>query len=166
VDAELEEAKKWRLLVVGAKAAEELWIGDKAPPAPADGGGAWEGGWLRRETDEDLPEHVLDVQQGGRRPLFAAAATDAAGHSGAVLIRLGLGMEARAAAVCHFGALLTRGDLGMEAWAAAKDHSGAILTRLDLRTEARAEPAIHCVDLGLEAPAVLFLEEPGKEERK
>jgi hypothetical protein len=35
--ADLEDAQKWRLPVVGAEAADELRVGDEEPPAPADG---------------------------------------------------------------------------------------------------------------------------------
>jgi hypothetical protein len=47
----LEDPEKWRLPVVVAEAAGKLWVGDEALPAPADGGGAREGGWLRRESE-------------------------------------------------------------------------------------------------------------------
>lgn len=42
--------------VVDAEAAEEAGVGGDAAPALADEGGAWEGGWLRREAEEDLRE--------------------------------------------------------------------------------------------------------------
>jgi hypothetical protein len=38
----LEDAEQWRLPVVGAELAVELGVGDEAPPAPADCGGARE----------------------------------------------------------------------------------------------------------------------------
>lgn len=62
-----EEAEEWRLLVVSPKAGEELGVGEDAAPARADEGGAWEGGWLCREAEEDLLEEVLVVQGGQRR---------------------------------------------------------------------------------------------------
>jgi hypothetical protein len=46
--------------------AVELGVGDEAPPALADGGGAGQrGGLLRQEMGEDLPEHVVVVRKGG-----------------------------------------------------------------------------------------------------
>ena len=52
----LEDAEEWRLAVMGREAAEEPGVGGDAQPALAGGGGAWEGGRLRREAEEDLPE--------------------------------------------------------------------------------------------------------------
>jgi hypothetical protein len=47
--------------------AVELGFGDEAPPTLADGGGAVQGGLLRRDPEEDLPENVVAVRQVGRR---------------------------------------------------------------------------------------------------
>jgi hypothetical protein len=38
-----EDAEQWRLPVVGAEEAEELWVGEEPSPALAGGGGAREG---------------------------------------------------------------------------------------------------------------------------
>jgi hypothetical protein len=61
-----EEAEEGRLPVVCIELAEEPGVGDEASPALADGGGAPEGGGQRREAEEDLPEYVVAVRQGGR----------------------------------------------------------------------------------------------------
>jgi hypothetical protein len=61
-----EDAEEGRLPVVCIELAEEPGVGDEASPALADGGGAREGGGQRREADEDLPEYVVVVRQGGR----------------------------------------------------------------------------------------------------
>jgi hypothetical protein len=115
----LEDAEEGRPPLVGEEAAEEPGVGDEASPVRADRGGAQQGGWLRREAEEDLPEHVLVERQGfGIRRRFAAAATAAAGHPVAIRARVDLGMEARAPAEGHAGYLLTGADLGMEARAA------------------------------------------------
>jgi len=90
--------------VVDAEAAEELGVGEEASPAPADGGCARKGGWLRREADEDLPEEIVVFKRGGRRRRRGAAAS----HSGALLARVHLAVKERAAAAGHSGALLTR----------------------------------------------------------
>ena len=50
----------------------------------------------------------------------------------ALLVRLDLGAEARAAAACHFSALLARLDLGAEVRAAAGCYSGSLLADVDL----------------------------------
>ena len=93
--------------MVRVELAEEAGVGDEIPPAPADGGGAREGGGLRREAEEDLPEHVVVVRQGrGRRD--AAPAASAGRSSASLLARVDLGMEPRAAAAGHCGALLHR----------------------------------------------------------
>jgi hypothetical protein len=106
--------------LVGAEAAEEAGDGDEDSPMLADGGGAQEGGWMRREAEDDLPEHVLVERQGFRiRRRFAAAAT---GYPDAIPTRVDLGMEARAPAEGHSGYLLTGADLGMEARAATAGH--------------------------------------------
>jgi hypothetical protein len=61
-----------------------------------DGRGAQEGEWPRRETEEDLTEHVLVERQGFRiLRRLGAAATAAAGHSDAIPVRVDLGMEAQ-----------------------------------------------------------------------
>jgi hypothetical protein len=57
-----ENAEEGRLPVVGAEAAEKPGNSDKASPALADRGRAREGGWLRQETDEDLPEHISSLK--------------------------------------------------------------------------------------------------------
>jgi hypothetical protein len=111
VIAAQEDAEQRGLPVVGAEEAEELGVGDEASPALADGGGAQEGGRLRREAEEDLLEHIFVERQVFRRRRFAAVATDAAGQSVAAL---DLGMAAAAAAV-HSGGLLPGVDLGLEA---------------------------------------------------
>jgi hypothetical protein len=51
-----DEAEDGRLPVVVAKATEELGVGDDVAPQLADGGEAGQGGGLRREEEEDLPE--------------------------------------------------------------------------------------------------------------
>jgi hypothetical protein len=104
-------------------------------PALTDGGCAREGPWLRRETEEDLPEHIFIVWQRG-----AAAPAAAACDSGALLTRVDLGMIARAAAAGRPGAVLAGVDLGMEARAAAASHYGAVLTvtGMEFGMEARA----------------------------
>jgi hypothetical protein len=51
-----DEAEEGRLPVVVAKAAEELGVGDDAGPQLADDGEAGQGGGLRREEEENLPE--------------------------------------------------------------------------------------------------------------
>jgi hypothetical protein len=80
VIAAQKDAEQRGLPVVGAEEAEELGVGDEASPALADGGGAKEGGRLRREAEEDLPEHIFVERQVFRlRRRFAAVATDAAG---------------------------------------------------------------------------------------
>jgi hypothetical protein len=90
----MEDAKQWRLPVVGAEAGQETGVADEAPPAPADGGGAREVGWQRRETEEDLPHHIVVVGQGDGRHGRGAATAAAAGYSGALLTRVDLGMAA------------------------------------------------------------------------
>jgi hypothetical protein len=85
-----EEAEEGRLPVVCIELAEEPGVGDEASPVLADRGGPQEGGWPRREAEEDLLEHVLMERQGfGIRRRFAAA-----GHSDAIPARVDLGMEA------------------------------------------------------------------------
>jgi hypothetical protein len=66
VAAGLEDAEEGRLPLVGAEATEEPGVGDEASPVLADGVGAQEGGWPRREAEEDLPEHVLVERHGFR----------------------------------------------------------------------------------------------------
>uniref|UniRef100_R7WDT6 Uncharacterized protein n=1 Tax=Aegilops tauschii TaxID=37682 RepID=R7WDT6_AEGTA len=62
-----KEAEQRRFLVVLAKAVGELGVREDAVPACADKGGTGEGGWLRRETEEDLLEEVLIFQRMHRR---------------------------------------------------------------------------------------------------
>jgi hypothetical protein len=140
-----EDAEQGRLPVVCIELAVELGVGDDAPPLLAYGGCAREGGRLRRETEENLPQHVVAVRQGGSSRGRAATPTAAASadHSGALHVRLDMAMEARAAAGCHPGSFLTHLGLWMEARAAASDHSSGVPTRLDLRTGARAAAACH-----------------------
>jgi hypothetical protein len=108
-----EDAEQGRLPVVCIELIKEPGVGDEASPALADGGGAQEGGGLRREPEEDLPEHIVIIRQGVRLcQRFATAAPDVARHSGAILARVDLGMEARATAAGHSSVLLTRVDLG------------------------------------------------------
>jgi hypothetical protein len=59
----LEEPEEGRLPVVGAEADEEFGVGGKATPPLADEGDAREGGGLRREAEEDLPEDVTAVRR-------------------------------------------------------------------------------------------------------
>jgi hypothetical protein len=66
-----EEAEE--LPVVIAEAAEESGVGEDAAPGLASVGGAAEGGWLRRETEEYLLEKVLDLQRGCRHRQRMAA---------------------------------------------------------------------------------------------
>ena len=72
----MKDAEEGRLPVVRAEAAEESRVGEEASPALADGRGAREGGWLGREAEEDLPEHVV---------VFKRGTTAAADHGGALL---------------------------------------------------------------------------------
>jgi hypothetical protein len=59
-----EEAEEWRVAeVVAAEAADEARVGGEAAPALADEGRAGEGGGLRREAEEDLPEDVVIFQR-------------------------------------------------------------------------------------------------------
>jgi hypothetical protein len=73
----------------------------------------------------------------------------APGHSSALVARVDLGMEARAAAADHSGSILTRHDLGMEARALAAGHSSSLLPRLDLgcrdRLRRRAIPVPYSI---------------------
>ena len=62
VIAVLEDAEEGWLPVVCVEATEESMVGDEASPALADGGGAGEGGRLRREAEEDLGEQILVLQ--------------------------------------------------------------------------------------------------------
>jgi hypothetical protein len=64
--------------VVGMKAAEEFGVVDEASPALVDRGGTMQGGRLRRETEEDLPQHIIVVRQGGRLRWRGDAAAAAA----------------------------------------------------------------------------------------
>ena len=58
-----EEAQQRRFLVVFAEAFEELRVGEDGAPPRADKGGAREGGRLRREANEYLPEEVFVVKR-------------------------------------------------------------------------------------------------------
>jgi hypothetical protein len=69
-----EEAKERGLAVVCAEAAEEAGVFDEAEPALADERGTEEGGGLRGEAEEDLPEEVVIIRRGYRRRRCAAAA--------------------------------------------------------------------------------------------
>ena len=78
VEITVEETKEGRVAaVVEAEAAEESRVGDEAAPALADEGGAWKGGGLRREAEEDLGEEVVVLQRRRRRRAGSAAG---AGH--------------------------------------------------------------------------------------
>jgi hypothetical protein len=134
---------------VGTETAEKPGVCDEAPPAGADGGGAGKGGRLRRETEQDLPEHVVVDRQGRRRRGRGRAAAATAGPSGPVLlIRADLGKVARDAAAGRSGAiLLTRLDLGMAARDAAAGRSGSLLARVDGGMVGRAAAAGHLRDL-------------------
>jgi hypothetical protein len=59
--------------VVDAESAEESRVGDEEAPALAYGGGAWEGGGLWWEAEEDLGEQVFVLQRTRRRRAGAAA---------------------------------------------------------------------------------------------
>lgn len=50
-----------------AETFEELGVREDAAPECADEGGTREGGWLRRETEEDLLEEILVVKRVRRR---------------------------------------------------------------------------------------------------
>jgi hypothetical protein len=69
-EAFVEEAEQGRRPVVSAEAVEELGVADEAAPAPADEGGAGEGGRERRQAEQDLLVHVVVVRQGRRRRRF------------------------------------------------------------------------------------------------
>jgi hypothetical protein len=60
-EAFVEEAEQ------GRRPVEGLGVADEAAPAPADEGGAGEGGRERRQAEQDLLEHVVVVRQGRRR---------------------------------------------------------------------------------------------------
>jgi hypothetical protein len=48
------------------EAAKEPGVSDEASPALAHGGGAREGGRLRLEAEEDLPEQIVAFERGGQ----------------------------------------------------------------------------------------------------
>lgn len=100
-----------------------------------------QGGGLRWETEEDLPQHIIVDRQGGRHRRRGDAAASVAGHSGSLLTCLDLGMKARTAAAGDSVSLLTRLDWMMEARATARGHSGVLLAGVDLGMEARAAAA-------------------------
>jgi hypothetical protein len=60
--------------VVDAEAVVESGVGEKAVPARADGGCAWEGGGQRGKAQEDLSEQVVVFQRRRRRREGEAAA--------------------------------------------------------------------------------------------
>jgi hypothetical protein len=57
--------------VVFPEALDEIGVTEDVSPLLADEGGAWKGGGLRREAEEDLLQEVLIVQ-GTRRGTAAA----------------------------------------------------------------------------------------------
>jgi hypothetical protein len=75
--------------VVDAESAEESRVGDEEAPALADDGGAWEGGGLRWEAEEDLSEQIVDVQRRGRRRRAGAVAEAAHLNDGGAGCKLG-----------------------------------------------------------------------------
>ena len=53
--------------MVCIEATEELGLGEEASPTLANGRGVWEGGRLRWEAEEDLPEEIFVFEQRGQR---------------------------------------------------------------------------------------------------
>jgi hypothetical protein len=126
VDAH-QDAKEGWLPVVHVQPPVELGVGDEASPGLANYGGAREGGGLRREAEEDLPQEIVIFKWGGRRSRRGVVA-----QSSALLTRMELGMQARAGAAGHSVSNLTRLDLRTAARAALVVHSGDVLTGVDL----------------------------------
>lgn len=142
IQAILEETKEGRLLVICTELAVEPWVGGGVSPPLADGGGAGQGGGLRRETEQDLPQEIVVFKRRGQRRWRAvAAATTAADHSGCLLTGVDLGTEARAARASHSL------NLGMEARAAAAGDSVALVTCVDWGMETRTAPQIQSESL-------------------